>query len=168
VVEPTAVDDANPLEGDYPDGGMVVLLVALEMMLIEQLGPEAETDGVRGEFVERLADKLGTGAAHGDTAGVSAADEDWGNAGETVEIAGIAPVIAIGSEGGDEARHQGGSCPWQRAEDGRVGVIGGNGSDALVIGGDLISQDTELSQAGGSPAAAGFQNDLVAGGRMAA
>jgi hypothetical protein len=82
-----------------------------------------------------------------------------------VEIAGIAPVIAIGSEGGDEARHQGGPCPWQRAEDGRVGVIGGNGSDALVIGGGLISQDTELSQAGRSPAAAGFQNDLVAGGR---
>jgi hypothetical protein len=44
-------------------------------------------------------------------------------------------------------------------------VIGADSGDALVISGDLLSQDTELSQAGGSLAAVGFQDNLVAGGR---
>src|SRR4051812_14757656 len=114
------------MEGDHADSAMVVLLVALEMMFIEQLGPGAEPDGMTGELVERLADELGTGAADGDMAGVAATDEDGSDAAEALEIGCVMPLLTIRSEDGDEARHQGDSCARQRTENGRVGVIGGD------------------------------------------
>ena len=112
-----------------------------------------------------MADELGTGAAHDDAAAVAAAHEDGGDATEALEIGGAAPTTPIGAQRGDEPGDEGRSCAGQRVEDGSVGVIGADSGDALVISGDLLSQDTELSQAGGSLAAVGFLDNLVAGGR---
>ena len=44
-------------------------------------------------------------------------------------------------------------------------MLGGDGGDPLVIGGDLIAQATELWQTGRRLAAACLQDDLVVGGR---
>ena len=123
---------------------MAIPLIALKVMLIQKFGPGAEADGLSGEFMEGLADKLGTGAAETDAAAVAAAYQHGCDSAEALEIGGTEPLIAMRSKGGDPARHEGGPGAGQRLEDRRIGVIGSHGGNTFVTGRDLRLHDIEL------------------------
>ena len=58
VVDPTAIDDANPLEGERADGGRVLEAAGAHLVVVGS-GPGGVSDRLKGEFVRGLADEVG-------------------------------------------------------------------------------------------------------------
>ena len=75
AVYPTAIEDANPFEGEGSDGGMV-FLAAFDLVLVEGAGPDAVSDGVVCELMEGLSHEGGTGPSPVYPGGVAAAFGD--------------------------------------------------------------------------------------------
>jgi hypothetical protein len=59
LVEPASVEDADPLEGERPDGGVVGGALGF-VGVVECAGPEGARDGLAGPLDERLAKESGT------------------------------------------------------------------------------------------------------------
>ncbi len=66
-----------------------------ELHLVERLRPGAPVPGVSGEFVNALADELGTGPTVRHDAGLATASQQGGDAGDGLYLRGALETIPI-------------------------------------------------------------------------
>ena len=99
-VFPAAEEDADPFEGQGPDGGVKGLPFALEH---GDIGPRpaALRERTPGELVERLPEEFGTSLAFVDNTDLAALTLDRGGAAELLHLQGRVVTLPIGAEGGD-------------------------------------------------------------------
>ena len=110
TVFPHAEEDADPFEGEGAEGG-VAAGARGAFGFVEGFGPGAPASGVVGEFVEGLPEKLGTGAAGLDRLRLPALLGDGCDTGLVLEFLGRLVALAVGAEGDDQPRDEGGSGP---------------------------------------------------------
>jgi hypothetical protein len=110
TVFPTTVKDANPLEGQGAEGG-VMFGPLLDLLFIIGAGPRRPTAGVGGELVKALAQELGTGPPPMHPARLATLLRDGGDAGELLHFTGLLIALAVGAEGGQQAGRQDRAAP---------------------------------------------------------
>jgi hypothetical protein len=130
AVLPTAVEDADPFEGQGAHRRLVRFpLVAL--LLVIDLCPEGMPDRFCGPFHERLAEERRTLQAPVDPGFLATAFRDRCDARIFLEFRGGGEAFPLFAEGHEEARGQDGPGPWQGVKPGEVGM----GLGALCHGG---------------------------------
>src|ERR1039458_7129163 len=146
AVLPAAKRDADPLEGQGPDGG-VMAFPGLDLPLIVDARPVAEADRMAGPFVKRLAEKPRTSPSGVNPYALAAPLQNRGDATEFLHIGRRGVTLTQRSEGGQQARRQGRTRPRERIEDRKVGMRPGDLldppfylRDALTQGGDQLHQ----------------------------
>src|SRR4051794_36296217 len=93
------------------------------LLLIVSFGPTRARQGVESPFVKGLSQEFRTAATVVDPALLPTAFDDRGNAAITLQfVSGLIPS-AICSQSSDEARHESGSCPRERIEKGKIGML---------------------------------------------
>src|SRR6476619_6679747 len=81
TILPTAKEDANPVEGQGPNGG-VMSLSAGSPQLVVGLGPSGSPQGMQSKFMEGLPQEFGASVAAMHDGGAAAAFGHRGNAAE--------------------------------------------------------------------------------------
>jgi hypothetical protein len=102
AVDPTAVDDAEPLESQGAKGGLVLHAASLARGL-ESVGPEGARDGLPDPFDESLSEEGGALIAPADGGLVASAFGDGGDASVLLERGGVREARAALAEGDEEA-----------------------------------------------------------------
>ena len=123
AVDPAAVEDADPLEGESAEGGLVVHAASLAPG-VEGVGPEGARDGLPDPLDEGLSEEGGALIAPVDPGLVAAAFGDGGDAGVLLERGGVWEALAALAEGHEQARGKGGASARQGAEESVVGQLG--------------------------------------------
>jgi len=103
VVCPAAVEDANPLEGEGAQSGLVAH-AAGATAVVEGFRPERARDGLSNPLDEALADEGGAAPAPVDPSLVAAAFGDWGDAGVLLKCGGVWEAFPALAEGDEESR----------------------------------------------------------------
>ena len=91
---PALPDDANPLESQGADGGVMVFAFGALHQVIGA-GPEGMLNGFAGELVKGLAKELGTEVTPSGPVLFAAALDDRSNAGEAQQFLGVGPTSAV-------------------------------------------------------------------------
>lgn len=147
AVLPAAEGDADPLESQRPDGGVVVFAAAFLLAIIDA-GPLAEADRMADPFVECLAEKVRTSAPEVDPFALAAPLHNWCDATELLHVARRG--IASRSERPKAANRRGakaGPAPGNESKIGKSGVPWRPADllfqfvDALAEGSDRLHQD---------------------------
>ena len=103
VTFPAAEDDPDPFEGQDPDSA-VVGFALLALGLIEGFSPFGARDRLAGELVKGLAEKLWAEQSTMNPAGFSTAFNHGSNSAGFLDLAGVRPTRAIGTEGTQQSR----------------------------------------------------------------
>jgi hypothetical protein len=122
AVDPAAEEDANPLEGEGAEGGLVLHAASLAAC-VEGVGPEGARDGLPNPLDEGLSEEGGALIAPVDGGLVAAAFGDGGDAGVLLERGGIWEALTALAEGDEEAWGKGGASARQGAEESVVGQL---------------------------------------------
>src|SRR5271167_757637 len=94
TVFPATVKDANPLEGQGADGG-VVFGPLLDLLFIIGAGPRRPTAGMGGELVKALAQEFGAGPPPMHPARLAAFLRDRSDAGELLHMTSLLVTLAV-------------------------------------------------------------------------
>ena len=81
----------------------MVILAQLTLAPIVGASPSGFLDGVSGELVKSLPQKLGASPAEVDRLGAAAALGHRSNTGVVLQLSGVLVTLALGAEGGDQA-----------------------------------------------------------------
>ena len=101
VVLPTGKENANPLEGQGPNDG--VIFFAFGGVVIDIIaGPLTLGHGEAGKFVKGLAIKFRAGLAHKDELALAAAFGHRGDTGEALNVQGLLVTRAVGAKEGTQ------------------------------------------------------------------
>jgi len=98
AVEPAAVQDADPLEGQGAEGSLVAG-AASSVRLVEGFRPEGAGDGLGGPLHEGLPDEFAAAIAPVHPSLVAAALHDRSDAGALLERRGCREAVAVLAEG---------------------------------------------------------------------
>jgi hypothetical protein len=174
AVDPAAVEDADPLEGESAESGLVLHAASLASG-VEGVGPERARDGLAYPLDEGLAEEGGALIAPVDGGFVAAAFGDGGNAGVLLDGGGVWEALTALAEGDEEAWSEGCASAWQGAEEGVVGQLGGELADLVVEavdgsagGAELGEQDVDEQEVGLNGSGVGGQRQLLLDGADAA
>src|SRR5450755_4710310 len=103
AVVPAAECDADPLECERPDGGMMVVAL-LSLLLVEDASPVAESDGMARPLMKGLPKELGAGAAKMHRFRLSAPLHHGGDAAEFLHLGGGGVAFAARAESRQQPR----------------------------------------------------------------
>jgi hypothetical protein len=145
AVDPAAVEDADPLEGESAESGLVPHAASLASG-VEGAGPEGARDGLAHPFDEGLAEEGGTLIAPVDEGLVAAAFGDGGDAGVLLDRGGVWEALTALAEGDEEACSEGSTSARQGTEEGVVGQLGGEFGDLVVEAVDGGSGGAQLRE----------------------
>src|SRR5258708_37822424 len=82
----------------------MVIIAKLTLAAIVGASPSGFLDGVSGELVKSLPQKLGASPAEVDRLGAAAALGHRSNTGVVLQLSGVLVTLALGAESGDHAR----------------------------------------------------------------
>jgi hypothetical protein len=154
AADPAAVEDAEPLEGESAEGGLVLHAGSLAPG-VEGAGPEGARDGLPDPLDEGLAEEGGALIAPVNGGLVAAAFGDEGDAGALLDRGSVWEALTALAEGDEEARGKGGASARQGAEESVVGQLGSELGDLVVEavdgsagGAQLGKQDVDEQEIG--------------------
>lgn len=107
-------------------------------------GPSGTFAGVLSQFMEGLAEILGTRSASMDRMAFAAPFGDRGDPAELLDGGGIGETIAIGAKGSDQAWRQGSPGSRNGAEEFGIGMLGQVLRNEAVILGDSLVEELDL------------------------
>jgi len=143
AVCPTAMEDANPFEGEGADGGMV-FLAAFDLLLVEGASPDAVTGGVVCELMEGLSQEGGTGPSPVYPGGVAAAFGDRSDPAVFLEVLCASEAGAIGAEGYEKSWGDDFAGTGEVSEEGGVGMGVDEVANGAVVCLEWIEEGAEL------------------------
>ena len=123
VVDPTAIDNANPFESESADGGRVLETAAAHLVVVGA-SPGRVSDGLSGELVKGLSDEMGASQSSVDQTGFATFLGDRRNAGVGLQVGSRLPSGAVGAQSDQQAWRAHGSSARKTDKEVVVGVSG--------------------------------------------
>lgn len=162
AIEPAAMKDANPLEGQRTDSGMMCFST-FDLEFIKGASPGGSAEGVMSELMEGLSEKGGASPSPMDPGGIAATLGDGGDAGVLLKVFREGETGAIGAEGGQKTWGHDLSGAWEVGKEKGIGMGVEEGLNGLVIALDGLVEGSELADEHPDAPLRGLDDRLVGG-----